>query len=258
MPKPASPPPRPARRSRSSACRRGVKLEKRMLKVLKAVAEYHDMTLGDLLEGIVLHAFEGKAPFERASLERIAQLQKVYSLDLEARHSHGSANGRRHERRVLAGARRALAGFVVELPVRPRLPALRARGRARLGRRAGTPSTLHPPRPRPSIARHGVYARATATTETRVDRASATSLRPESSSTRAWRPASRMGRVLRAMRAASTQARTRVTVIYALTALERGRQRRRLRAFDGQATTPSSTPGRRVKGPHAMRSATTT
>lgn len=59
-----------------------------MLKVLKAMAELHDMTLGDLLEGIVLHAFEGKAAFERASLERIAQLKKIYGLDLEARHSH--------------------------------------------------------------------------------------------------------------------------------------------------------------------------
>jgi hypothetical protein len=66
----------------------GVKIEKRMLKVLKAMAEVHDMTLGDLLEGIVLHAFEGKAPFERASLERIVQLKKIYGLDLEARHSH--------------------------------------------------------------------------------------------------------------------------------------------------------------------------
>ena len=66
----------------------GVKIEKRILKVLKAVAEYHDMTLGDLLEGIVLHAFEGKAPFERGSLERIAQLKRIYGLDLDARHSH--------------------------------------------------------------------------------------------------------------------------------------------------------------------------
>ena len=66
----------------------GVKLEKRLLKVLKAMAEYHDITLGDLLEGIVLHAFEGKAPFERASLERIAQFKKIYGLDLDARHSH--------------------------------------------------------------------------------------------------------------------------------------------------------------------------
>ena len=66
----------------------GVKIEKRILKVLKALAEYHDITLGDLLEGIVLHAFEGKAPFERTSLERIAQLKQVYGLDLDARHAH--------------------------------------------------------------------------------------------------------------------------------------------------------------------------
>jgi len=66
----------------------GVKIEKRLLKVLKALAEYHDMTLGDLLEGVVLHAFEGKAPFERATLGRIEQLKKIYGLDLDARHSH--------------------------------------------------------------------------------------------------------------------------------------------------------------------------
>ena len=66
----------------------GVKIEKRILKVLKAVAEYHDMTLGDLLEGIVLHAFDGRAPFEKASLERIAQLRRIYGLDLDSRHSH--------------------------------------------------------------------------------------------------------------------------------------------------------------------------
>ena len=66
----------------------GVKVEKRILKVLKALAEYHDMTLGDLLEGIVLHAFDGKAPFEKATLERIAQLKRIYGLDLDARHSH--------------------------------------------------------------------------------------------------------------------------------------------------------------------------
>ena len=66
----------------------GVKIEKRILKVLKGLAEYHDMTLGDLLEGIVLHAFEGKAPFERATLERIGQLKKIYGLELDARASH--------------------------------------------------------------------------------------------------------------------------------------------------------------------------
>ena len=66
----------------------GVKIEKRLLKVLKALAEYHDMTLGDLLEGIVLHTFEGKAPFGRESLQKIAELKKVYGLDLDASASH--------------------------------------------------------------------------------------------------------------------------------------------------------------------------
>jgi DNA repair photolyase len=66
----------------------GVRLEKRMLKVLKALAEQKDMTLGDLLEGIVLHAFEGKAPFSQETLETIAQLKSIYGLDLDAGASH--------------------------------------------------------------------------------------------------------------------------------------------------------------------------
>ncbi len=66
----------------------GVRLEKRLLKVLKGLAEYHDMTLGDLLEGIVLHAFEGKAPFSEGNLERIKDLKKIYDLDLTSDDSH--------------------------------------------------------------------------------------------------------------------------------------------------------------------------
>jgi hypothetical protein len=66
----------------------GVRLEKRILKVLKAFAEYHDITLGDLLEGIVLHAFDGKAPFGPESLRRIKELKKFYGLDLDSRASH--------------------------------------------------------------------------------------------------------------------------------------------------------------------------
>src|SRR3979411_1813461 len=66
----------------------GVRMEKRLLKVLKAFAEYHDMTLGDLLEGIVLHAFDGKTPFSPASLERIQELKKFYDLDLDSAASH--------------------------------------------------------------------------------------------------------------------------------------------------------------------------
>ena len=66
----------------------GVRMEKRVLKVLKGLAEYHDLSLGDLLEGIVLHVFEGKTPFGKESLQKIAELRKVYHLDLTAKASH--------------------------------------------------------------------------------------------------------------------------------------------------------------------------
>jgi hypothetical protein len=66
----------------------GVKIEKRILKVLKGMAEYHDISLGDLLEGIVLHAFDGKTPFGEESLAKIRQLKEVYGLNLDASHSH--------------------------------------------------------------------------------------------------------------------------------------------------------------------------
>jgi len=66
----------------------GVRIEKRLLKVLKAVSELKDMTLGDLLEGIVLHAFEGKAPFSESTLKEIEQFRKIYGLTLKASDSH--------------------------------------------------------------------------------------------------------------------------------------------------------------------------
>ena len=66
----------------------GMRIEKRMVKVLKALAEYLDMTLGDLIEGIVLHAFDGKAPFNEKILGKIKELKKVYELDLDSAHSH--------------------------------------------------------------------------------------------------------------------------------------------------------------------------
>lgn len=66
----------------------GVRMERRILKVLKGLAEYHDLTLGDLLEGIVLHAFEGKSPFSKESRRVIAELKRLYKLDLTAASSH--------------------------------------------------------------------------------------------------------------------------------------------------------------------------
>ncbi len=66
----------------------GMRMEKRMVKVLKALAEYLDISLADLLEGIVLHAFEGQSPFSTQTLQQIARLKEVYGMDygLEASH----------------------------------------------------------------------------------------------------------------------------------------------------------------------------
>jgi hypothetical protein len=66
----------------------GVRMEKRIVKVLKALAELYDLSLGDLLEGIVLHAFDGKCPFAAESLARIAELKRIYGLDLDSAASH--------------------------------------------------------------------------------------------------------------------------------------------------------------------------
>jgi hypothetical protein len=66
----------------------GVRMERRIIKVLKALAEYKNLTLGDLLEGIVLHAFEGKTPFGADTLRKITELKAIYELDLDARSSH--------------------------------------------------------------------------------------------------------------------------------------------------------------------------
>lgn len=71
----------------------GVRMEKRLVKVLKALAELKDMSLGDLLEGIVLHAFEGKAPFSDETLEAVADLKRIYGLDLTAADAHRLAEG---------------------------------------------------------------------------------------------------------------------------------------------------------------------
>lgn len=66
----------------------GVRIEKRILKVLKAIAARNEMSLGDLIEGIVLHSFEGLAPFGEETLEFIEQMRSAYELDLTAADSH--------------------------------------------------------------------------------------------------------------------------------------------------------------------------
>ena len=83
----------------------GVRMEKRLVLVLKALAGAHDLTFGDLLEGIVLHAFEGKAPFGPESLAKIAALREVYKLDLSAADSHLLVEGKRVTARYRPPAR---------------------------------------------------------------------------------------------------------------------------------------------------------
>jgi len=75
----------------------GVRMEKRMVKVLKALAEYLDISLGDLLEGIALHAFERKHPFSEETLKRIAQLKEVYGMNYDASASHRFSEQAAHE-----------------------------------------------------------------------------------------------------------------------------------------------------------------
>lgn len=66
----------------------GVRIEKRILKVLKAVAAEKEISLGDLIEGICLHAFEGKAPFSARTRAMIGEMRKLYELDLTAADAH--------------------------------------------------------------------------------------------------------------------------------------------------------------------------
>ena len=73
----------------------GVRIERRLLKVLKAIAELKDLSLGDLLEGIVLHSFEGKAPFSEGTLKEIEQFRKIYGMTLKASDSHQLKERRR-------------------------------------------------------------------------------------------------------------------------------------------------------------------
>ena len=67
----------------------GIRMDKTLLKVLKGLAEYLDMSLADLLEGLLLHALEGKAAItDEATLGAIERLRQVYGLELTAADSH--------------------------------------------------------------------------------------------------------------------------------------------------------------------------
>ena len=80
--------PNKERRKSVDRVQTGVRIEKRILKVLKAVAAEKEMSLGDLIEGVCLHAFEGKAPFSEKTRAMIGEMRTLYGLDLTAADAH--------------------------------------------------------------------------------------------------------------------------------------------------------------------------
>jgi hypothetical protein len=87
-----------AQRKRVDRVQVGARMEKTLVKVLKGLAEYLDISLGDLLEGVTLHALEGKAPFSKETLGQVERLKTVYGLDLTAEDSHQLVEARDEER----------------------------------------------------------------------------------------------------------------------------------------------------------------
>jgi hypothetical protein len=71
----------------------GARMEKSLVKVLRGLADYLDLSLGDLLEGITLHALEGKAPFSEETLGQIKRLKAVHGLKIAAKDSHQLVEG---------------------------------------------------------------------------------------------------------------------------------------------------------------------
>jgi hypothetical protein len=70
----------------------GVRMEKRLVKVLKGLAEFEGVALGQLLEKIVLHSFqpaeghEGElaaSPHGTRALAAITDLKRVYGMDYD-------------------------------------------------------------------------------------------------------------------------------------------------------------------------------
>jgi hypothetical protein len=60
----------------------GIRMEKRLVKVLKALAEACDMTLTEMLEDIVLHALEGHSTFDTPEvLEMVKDFKRLYGMN---------------------------------------------------------------------------------------------------------------------------------------------------------------------------------
>jgi predicted DNA-binding ribbon-helix-helix protein len=59
----------------------GIRLEKRLVKVLKGLAEHQDMSLGELIELISIHALEREHAFSADSLQLVKKIKDVYGMD---------------------------------------------------------------------------------------------------------------------------------------------------------------------------------
>ena len=79
----------------------GVRMEKRMVKVLKGLAEFNGVTLGQLLENIVLHSFEAvpgqegemaASPHGKRALAAITDLKRIYGVDYDTHAAHQFSN----------------------------------------------------------------------------------------------------------------------------------------------------------------------
>jgi hypothetical protein len=81
----------------------GVKLEKRQVKVLKALAELTDTSLGDLLESLVLHAFAHELPFDETLLQQTEQLKRVYGMDYDLQVAHRFTNAATIQPKLITG-----------------------------------------------------------------------------------------------------------------------------------------------------------
>lgn len=72
----------------------GMRVVKSLMKVMKGLAEYNDLSLGGLMEGIILHTLEGKKAFGYENLKVSAQLKELYGCDLKAGHYHNMTEGK--------------------------------------------------------------------------------------------------------------------------------------------------------------------
>lgn len=58
----------------------GMRIESKILKVLKGMAEYRDLGTNEMLELILMHAFENKPCFSDDGFKAVRDLKKIYGM----------------------------------------------------------------------------------------------------------------------------------------------------------------------------------